>query len=510
MTSSPDSTWMTIPELSRACETLRGQGQKGVLCHGVFDLLHPGHLRHLAAARREGDYLVVTVTADRHVNKGPGRPVYSEDDRCRMLAALSLVDFVAISDELDAVNVIGQLRPDVYVKGDEYEARERDVTGKISDEEAAVIAHGGRIHFTCEQTLSSSALINAFLVDDSSPRARWLAEFRANHTEAEVRSWITRLRDVRVLVIGEAIIDEYVMCEALGKSSKDPVLAFRVTSKERQLGGSAAIANHCAGLGAQVTSLFRAGAKASDHDFILQGLDPNVRPAMVVSSSEPTIVKRRYVDVPTQARVFETYEMRDDGGVEDDIQVVLDQLPACLQDVDLVLVADYGHGLMAEPVVRYLAESGVPLAVNTQSNAGNRGFNTISRYPRCDFVCLNGSEVLLELRRRHLRLADLVPQLLERTNSRRVMVTEGASGLIGCEAGSSPIEVPAFADKVTDRVGAGDALFATTSVLFAAGAPLDVTGLYGNLAGAASVAQLGTRNAVRGSDLARHAIALMK
>jgi rfaE bifunctional protein kinase chain/domain/rfaE bifunctional protein nucleotidyltransferase chain/domain len=500
-------------DLSRilyAVNAERWQGKTIVQCHGVFDLLHPGHLDHLVEAKSQGDVLVVTLTADRFVNKGPGRPVFTAEQRASMLNALQVVDFVAICESQSAVEAIETIRPDVFVKGPDYQNPNDDVTGNISLEESAVISGGGRVYFTQAPTMSSSRIINAHLPTQPPSTTAWLDRFRSKHDEGAVLGWLDKLKSLNVLVIGEAIIDEYVRCEALGKSSKDPVLAFREISTERQVGGSLAIASHCAGLGANVIALFRIGDDPEDERIVNQGLGPRVRPVIVQSTSEPTIVKRRYIDDLTEARVFESYIMHDGSPAERDDAAIIEKLKDSLQSVDLVLVADYGHGLLTDGVIAALIDSGKPLAVNTQSNAGNRGFNTISRYPRVDFVCLNGGEMALELRRRHMAMDQLLPQLRERTGARRAIVTEGAKGLACCDEAGHVTYVPAFAQVVRDRVGAGDALFAATALLSSLDAPPDITGFFGNLAGAASVAELGNRRHVSAVNLTRHASVLLK
>ena len=139
------------------------RGRTVVQAHGTFDLLHLGHVRHLEAARKLGDVLVVTVTADRFVNKGPGRPVFNAELRAEMLATLEYVDWVAINDAADAVSAIEHIRPSIYIKGQDYQNPHGDITGKITLERDAVEAHGGRIHFTDEVTFSSTELINRHL-----------------------------------------------------------------------------------------------------------------------------------------------------------------------------------------------------------------------------------------------------------------------------------------------------------------------------------------------------------
>jgi len=499
-----------LPSVAQKLEEHRHQKKVIVQCHGVFDLLHPGHLSHLVEAKGQGDILVVTITPDRFVNKGPGRPMFTQEHRALMLSALEIVDFVAITDSPTAVDAITAIMPDIYVKGPDYTNSNVDISGNISVEEKTAVSLGGRIYFTRAPTMSSSRIINAHLPNQPDATTEWLQQFRTKYSEVDVLSWLQRVTDLNVLVIGEAIIDEYVRCEALGKSSKDPVLAFREISHERQVGGSLAIAGHCAGLGAKVTVLFRLGSDPADEQLVLQGLGPRVTPVIVQSQIEPTIIKRRYVDDLTEARVFETYVMHDGIPNDSDDQALIAKLNELLETVDLILVADYGHGLMSNSVISELTTSDKLLAVNTQSNAGNRGFNTISRYPRVDFVCLNGGEMGLELRRRHLTMNELVPQLRERTGATRSIVTEGSKGLACCDVDGVVTHVPAFARMIRDRVGAGDALFAASSLLSAVGAPADITGFFGNLAGAASVAELGNRTHVTAVDLMRHAVALLK
>src|SRR3990167_7967964 len=123
----------SLTEIREVLEKIRSQGLKIVQCHGVFDLLHPGHIRHFKSARAKGDILVVSVTPDRFVNKGPGRPAFTEVLRLESLAALEDVDYVVLNDSPDATSAIQKIRPFFYVKGNEYADHAKDVTGKISE-----------------------------------------------------------------------------------------------------------------------------------------------------------------------------------------------------------------------------------------------------------------------------------------------------------------------------------------------------------------------------------------
>ncbi|MDZ4251515.1 MAG: adenylyltransferase/cytidyltransferase family protein, partial [Sulfuritalea sp.] len=184
---------------------LRSQGKRVVLCHGTFDLMHTGHIRYLQRAKKEGDVLLVTVTADDFVNKGPGRPVFDEQLRAENLAALECVDFVAINRAISAVDALHMIRPNVYAKGSEYRSHGDDVTGNIIREQEAVEAHGGEIFYTDEITFSSSSLLNQHFGVFPPETRNFLENFGEKWPVKEIHRIVESLADLKVLVIGDAI-----------------------------------------------------------------------------------------------------------------------------------------------------------------------------------------------------------------------------------------------------------------------------------------------------------------
>ena len=508
----PKSELLTFvsPAVAESIAKLKKQGKRVVHCHGVFDLLHPGHVDHLREAKSLGDVLVVSVTSDRFVNKGPGRPIFSVDLRLKMLDALECVDFTFESPGATAEEAIEAVRPDLFVKGPDYGNFDTDITGNIRRELDAVEKAGGQLAFTAGPTMSSSKLINQRGLLHSDHAQAWLEDVRQEFHDDTISSWLAKIRDLKVLVVGELILDDYVFCDALGKTSKEPVLAFLMGSHERQMGGSLAIAKHCRGLGAQTTLLTRLGNDDAGRDARASIETTGLHLVAQTSDSHRTIVKTRYLDEATGTKVFETYSMTDEPAAGPDDVAFAQLLSDEIMFADLVLVADYGHGLMTETAIAALSRAPGVVAVNTQSNAGNRGFNSISRYPRLDIVSLNGGELALELRDKDVDVVGILPALGERTGARWIVVTEGAKGMALWNRGSPVSEMPAFTESVKDRVGAGDALFAAVSLLLAMGAPGPVVGLLGNLAGAAMVSDLGNRYSLSAIDLQRHAEALLK
>jgi rfaE bifunctional protein nucleotidyltransferase chain/domain len=157
-----DKKIIGLEELARICEERRREGKLVVHCHGCFDLLHPGHIRHFKAAKKFGDILIVTITPDEFVRKGPGRPAFNADLRMESIASLEAVDYVALNRWDTAIETLKILKPSFYVKGKDYEDRSKDPTGNIDLEEVAVKENGGDIRFTDEIAFSSTKLINEY------------------------------------------------------------------------------------------------------------------------------------------------------------------------------------------------------------------------------------------------------------------------------------------------------------------------------------------------------------
>jgi len=488
----------------------RRQGQKVVLCHGVFDLLHIGHIRHFEQARRHGDLLVVTLTPDRFVNKGTNRPAFPQALRAETLAALGVVDYVAINHWPTAVETLRLLRPDVYCKGSEYRQRQVDADSNMSPELATAAECGIAVEYTEDIVFSSSQLLNRHFSPFPPETTAWLEAFRSRHTAEQVIARLDQARSLKVLVVGEAIIDEYVFCTAIGKSTKDPVLACQYESQQSIAGGSLAVANHLAGFCDQVELITCLGEEERREDFVRQSLLPNVRPIFVTKRGAPTIHKRRFIDPYSQSKLLELYLMDDHPLRGTDEAEFGARLRAAVEDCDLVVCMDYGHGVLTAPTIEYLCAHAPFLAVNTQSNAGNRGFNPISRYRRADYVCLAHHEIAIETRMREGELRDLLLEVTQRIECDRFTVTHGKAGSLHYGRGQGFAEVPAFATQIVDRVGAGDAVIALTSLLVHQGAPWEVTGFVGNVAGAQVVAELGNRVPVSRIPLAKHVISLMK
>lgn len=501
----------TLSELASVCDEARHNGRRVALCHGVFDLVHLGHVRHLEAARREGDVLVVTVTADCFVNKGPGRPIFPDHMRAEMLAALEYVDYVAVLAEPSAESALHAVQPDVYVKGSDYENPEDDITGKIVTEREAVENHGGRLVFTKDITFSSSSLINRYLDVYDPPLRDYLETFSGHTTSKNLLDLIESVRGYRVLLVGDTIIDEYRHVEALGKSAKENIIATRAKGSEVFAGGVIATANHVAGLCAEVEVVTALGTIESYEKLVRASLHPNVRLTPIYRDEIPTTRKCRYVEATYTRKLFEVYHFDDSpppSVAEDALDRIVQKLAGTF---DIVIAADFGHGLITPRVVASLCSHARFLAVNAQTNAGNQGFNLITKYPRADYVCIDGAEARLAVADKFSDLTVIAGEKLPKAiHCSRLIVTGGPHGCISYDAASGIRRLPAFTKTVIDTVGAGDAFLAVTAPLVAAGGDMERVAFIGNAAGAIKVGIVGHRKSVEKIELIKFITTLMK
>lgn len=497
-------------ELEKIVHQLKKSGKKIVHCHGVFDLLHPGHILHFEAAKKQGDVLVVTLTRDEHVGKGPGRPVFNQRLRAESIASLGCVDYVAVNLWPTAIETIKKIKPDVYAKGADYENAQDDLTGKITDEENAVRSVGGRIHFTHEMSFSSTELLNRHYMVYPDQAQTFLEAFRGKHSVEQVIGNLKNLQDLKVLVIGDTIIDEYHYCAPMGKSPKESIVASKFLRSEAFAGGILACANHVSGFCSNVEVWTSIAKNDPREDFILDHLKPHIKPRLFNRDDAPTVVKRRYVWDPFLVKLFEVVFIDDRPMPAKPEAQVLAQLKKSISKFDLVIVADYGHGFMTPAIIEMITRKSKFLAVNVQTNSANTGYNTINKYHKADYVCIDEPEMRLAHQAKFGDMKDLVLKTAKRMKCSHVTVTRGHLGSLVYSKKEGFFETPIFSKEIVDRVGAGDAFLAITAPCAARNVPGDQIGFIGNTVGALAVRIVGNKTAVEPVPLFKFITALLK
>lgn len=502
----------SLQEIEKVLENHRSFGRKIVHCHGVFDLLHPGHVRHFQEAKRQGDILVVSLTPDRFVNKGPGRPAFHELLRLETIAALRFVDYVVLNDAPDAVPCIKKIKPHIYVKGKEYENHTADVTGKISEEVQAVREVAGDIYYTDDIVFSSSSLLNRYFDPHPEGVQEYLRALKERHTLDEIMQKIEDLSHLKVLIVGDAIIDIYQYVNPLGQSGKGLHMTAQCLDKEVFLGGSLIVANHVAEFTPNVTLLTAIGKECPHVPFIKKTLNPQVETRFIDSELPSTLVKKRYVlkDGKHLSKLFETYSSNQSLLANQQTSQVVEYLKNYAKDFDLVLVPDFGNGFTNPAIIEAISQVSSFLAINTQINSGNRGFNVATHYQRANYISLNEPELRLAAHNNKSPIEDLVLMISEKMKCPNLSVTRGVKGVVSFTSPDQFLHIPALTTQVVDRVGAGDSFLALSALSFAKGYPPIISSLLGSIAAAMDVQIVGNKEPVKKAPLCKYLTRLMK
>lgn len=492
----------TIDGLSTRCAALRAAGKTVVLSHGVFDLIHPGVVRHLEEARRQGDALVVTVASDGALESGPVRPIFPQELRAESVAVLTPVDFVCIVDEAVPNESLRRLQPAVFAQGQPLTSAERRMHQHLFGGAGGGLDLGATgLYETLELISSSSTMLSTFLDIYPDETRRFLREFSQGWRFEQVHTRLEELRNLTVTLVGDAIVDEYHYSRPLGKSAKSNHVVYQYQSHEIFAGGALAIANHLAGLCREVRLVTLLGTGDSREEFIRAHLRPNVSPVFFRREDGPTVVKKRYIDQYQNQKLFEVNYLntRSIGGELE--AAVLDYLDRELPRTDLLLVSDYGHGFITAPIIERMERLSRTLAVNTQSNGANVGYNMITKYRRPHFVCLDESEIRWAAQDKESPIEVVAGAMAARLDCGCLITTLGKRGSIGLTRAGEVNTTPIFSSKVIDTIGAGDAFFAFTAPLVLRGVPLDLVSFIGNAAGAIAVKIVGNRRPVEKGEL---------
>jgi rfaE bifunctional protein kinase chain/domain len=458
-----------------------------VFVSGRFNILHPGHLRLFRSAKDFGERLVVAIESDRIAGAAAH---LSEDLRLECVKSHSLVDEAFIADE-PVAETIRRLRPDIVVKGKEHETRH-------NSELEALESYGGRLIFSSgETTFSSIDLIHKEFqnFDPSSiniPTAYLSRHFIGKHRLKDLISHFARLK---VCVVGDLIIDEYITCEPLGMSHEDPTIVVTPVNTTRFVGGAGIVAAHAASLGASVKFFSVSGNDVSRgyalDNLIAAGVDAN----LLMDESRPTTVKQRYRSKgKSLLRVSHLHQ----SAISAELQLqLLSALEKAMENADLLVFSDFNYGCLPQKLVDQLVSigkfRGVFLAADSQSSSQ---LGDISRFKGMDLITPTEREARISTRNREDGLVVLADQLRTQAEAHNVLLKLGEEGLLIHAANNLDDSwltdrVDALNRSPKDVAGAGDSLLISSAMALACGATIWEAACLGSLAAAVQVGRLG-------------------
>lgn len=483
---------LNLSLLEKKIETLRENGVTVGLCHGTFDLLHIGHIKHFKEAKSLCDVLIVTITPDVYVNKGPNRPIFSEGLRSEAIAALECVDFIGINAWPTAIELIKKLKPNKYFKGIDYNDASKDITGNIELEREAIEEQGGKLIITTSEKYSSSNIILREFSNFDEKQIQFIDILKSKYETDYFFQILDKLKKIQITLVGEIIIDEYVYCETIGKSGKEAMLVNRITDTEKFLGGIGAVARICADFVSKINVVTYVGSYAQELEFISMNLPGNVTFSSIDKEASPTIKKTRYVNEYTKQKLIGFYDLNDEPLNDVNQQRLNLLLDNIVPMDDLLIEIDYGHGLVTKKFQELLREKARFLAANSQVNSFNAKYRDLNLYSAVDLICMNEDELRLHYRNRNAPILHLIERLKVDLSCGNVVITRGANGSIGVGADGEITECPAYAEKVVDRIGSGDAYLAICSLALFVGASLSASMFLASVVAGAVVSSVGT------------------
>ncbi len=493
-------------------DSIRREHKKVVLCHGVFDLIHPGHIIHFEQAKGMGDILVVSITSEKYVRKGPGRPYFSDELRMKFLEAIQYIDYVMLSEGYTVEDIVETVEPDIYVKGEEYRQPKDDITGKISEEQEFVEQHGGKIQFTTGQVFSSTHLINTALSGLPDDVRVYMEIFKQKYSMRDIKEYAVKVSKLKVLVVGDIIIDKYTYCTVQGMMSKDTAYSARLKNIEEYFGGAAAVARHLSSFSEHVTLMSVIGNEENIRLKMFDELAENISLKLIYSEEVPTITKRRYLSRNEKRdeyrKIFAINNIPERPGYEEAVrEKFLEKLEDIIESYDVVFLCDFGHGLIDENVMELVQDKARYLVLNCQTNSSNKGMNIITKYHRADAFTLDQQEINLA----YPSYSDDEKTKLKKLGSHLDGIgwlTRGALGAMQIEQGRTT-ECPAFTLSVKDTIGAGDAFLALAGIFAAAGAPAEIGTFMGNIGGALGANIVGNREHIEKVNALKFASTLL-
>lgn len=485
---------------------------KIIHAHGCFDRLHVGHIQHLQAARkldpRYGysaypEYMLfLTITDDQHIrqNKGSGRPYCNQQQRAEALLELRCVDFVCIIPTGSGLDAIEAIKPDIFVKGEEY----KNVTDNpsLNEEMELVKHHGGKTVFVgSELPELSTSIISA--AGESVEAFDFLMDFARRSDKTRLFELIDLMSQKRVLVLGDGIYDMTTYVSIGDKAPKTTILPMLHKSWEQQTirspGGAYFIANTAAGLCDDIC-LYTGygqlecieGMRSAPVVWSEIGMDSKVIPSHWGLIDRCPTTKWRFreqifTEQVQRQTLAQLVTVSQEPYPEDVTKAMYTELNDRIPDYDVAIIADFGHGFCSPELYKIMGQSELFVAAMVQANESNFGMNTIWKVPKADFLCIDDVELRLAFGDEFAAIGGLADVLRRSDRYKTIAVTQGKRGCL-MNTPNMSISIPSIKASVVDRIGAGDSFYVTATLALSAGATPSEAGLLANISGSLACA----------------------
>jgi rfaE bifunctional protein kinase chain/domain len=469
------------PEELRIVLGNRPRQKKAIMCHGTFDVVHPGHIRHLLFAKSKADILIASLTSDEHIKKANFRPYVPQDLRALNLAALEVVDYVIIDPNPTPLENLSIIQPDYFAKG--YEYNEAGMHPKTKEELDVIESYGGEIIFTPGDIVYSSSHI----IETNRPNLRVEKLMMLMDGEGvsfeDLYGALDRMKGVKVHVIGDTIVDSLTQTTLIGGMTKTPTMSVRYEEKEDFVGGAGIVAKHLKAAGADVTFTTVLGDDALK-DFVLNDLEgAGITVKRVIDPTRPTTNKNAIIAGGYRLLKIDTLDSR---SISSKILEVFKE-NIRVTPTDVILFSDFRHGIFNKQTCPELIHAIPAGALKVADSQVASRWGNILEFQDFDLLTPNEREARFAMGDQDSVVRPLATELYKAANCKTLILKLGDRGIITHRkiAMDDPRQfftVDTFVDNLVDAVGAGDALLSYASLALRVTESEVIASILGNIA----------------------------
>ena len=436
--------------------------KKIVLAHGVFDLLHIGHLRYLKKAKSLGDCLIVSITSDEYVNKGINRPFFNESLRMEAISQISSVNYVILSNNKNSEEIIRNIKPKFYVKGGEYKTPPKMQLKNYKDELDAMNSVGTKFKIIEDINFSSSSLINSNFdklnIDQKRILQNIIIKKKINFEKATEK----KIKEP-IFIFGDIIIDKFIFTQSLGKSRKNNIISTRFKKVENYDGGSLMVAKILSKYFSNIKMLTYLNKKEI---IKLKKKFKEIKFINIENKNSGLIFKTRYVDEYNLTKIFQVNENDQLSYERSDENKIINKLSNLANNIDNIVITDFGHGLISEKICRKINSINNNKYINCQANSSNFGYNKFTKYKYAKLLSCDEDELRLSLNENNNELYSTLKKNIKKFKSiKKMIVTSGKQGSYCIEKRKINFVKSLKINNMIDSIGCGDVFFSYLIVL---------------------------------------------
>lgn len=485
---------LDLKNLEKKVQKLKKSGKKIVMCHGTFDLVHPGHIRHLFYAKSKGDILIVSVTADRFVTKQSKGTYVPEDLRIRNLAALELVDYTFIDYNFKPLSALSRIKPNYFVKGYEYNLELSLKTNDLTLEEKSVVEKfGGKIIFSPGDVVYSSTKFQKTLKPNIKNEKFKSLLKKENISLKQIVNVLKKKKDLNIHVIGDLIIDKYNYCDLIGQSNKTPTFSIRPFKSELFVGGAGIVAKHLKAMGADVTLTSIAGndeyKSYAEKDLKKFGIKTNI----LINKNQRTILKERFWN--NDYKLIQVDYTDNEIIDKDNLKKIFDNIKKD-KKCNCLIFSDFRHGMFNKEIINsYLELLKDRSIVKVADSQVSSRWGNILDFKKFDIIFPNELEARFSLGDQDSGVRSVGTKLMHESKCKNLVLKLGERGsMIFRNTGLFPQDffpLDSFVKNKVDAIGAGDAYLSATTVVYCITKNIVISSIVGNFAAAIACEQDG-------------------